>query len=111
MAAFQTPFATSHAFNGWADLFLTTPETGLRDHYATIGRKFSAIGALPGLQASLTYHEFDSDFGSFDYGTEWDASLGFAVGGIGILAKYARFNSSGFAADMRKFWLQAEIAF
>lgn len=110
-AAFQTPLATGHAFNGWSDLFLTTPALGLRDHYFSIGRKFGGIGPFSGLQASLTYHEFDSDFGSFDYGTEWDASLGFEAGRVAILAKYARFDSAGFAADIRKFWLQAEGAF
>lgn len=31
--AFQTPLATKHAFNGWADKFLSTPATGLNDIY------------------------------------------------------------------------------
>src|SRR3546814_9223571 len=30
--AFQTPFATLHKFNGWADKFLTTPGTGIQDY-------------------------------------------------------------------------------
>ncbi|MAD46318.1 MAG: hypothetical protein CMI02_17975 [Oceanospirillaceae bacterium] len=30
---FGTPLATVHAFNGWADMFLTTPVTGLVDTY------------------------------------------------------------------------------
>ena len=29
----QTPLATLHAFNGWADMFLTTPANGLQDLY------------------------------------------------------------------------------
>ncbi len=29
---FKTPLATGHAFNGWTDLFLGTPSTGLEDH-------------------------------------------------------------------------------
>ena len=29
--ALQTPLATLHAFNGWADKFLSTPANGLRD--------------------------------------------------------------------------------
>ncbi|HLF12977.1 MAG TPA: alginate export family protein, partial [Gammaproteobacteria bacterium] len=31
--AFQTPLATMHAFQGWADKFLTTPAAGIEDRY------------------------------------------------------------------------------
>ena len=110
VAAFQTPLATLHAFNGWADTFLTTPATGLRDYYVTVGRSIG-VPILPGLKADLTYHEFDSAFGGLDYGSEWDASLGFKLGPVGLLAKYANYQSDGFAVDTEKFWLQAEIGF
>ncbi|MEO6389253.1 MAG: alginate export family protein [Croceibacterium sp.] len=110
VAAFQTPLATLHAFNGWADLFLTTPANGLRDRYAGIGKTF-AVPSLPGLKAEVTFHEFDSDFGGLDYGSEWDASLGFKLGPVGLLAKYANYRASGFAVDTKKAWLQAEVAF
>jgi hypothetical protein len=110
VAAFQTPLATLHAFNGWADMFATTPAAGLRDHYVTVGRSIG-VPFLPGLKADLTYHEFDSDFGGFDYGSEWDASLGFKLGPAGLLAKYANYRADGFAVDTEKFWLQAEISF
>lgn len=111
VAAFQTPLATLHAFNGWADVFLTTPATGLRDWYVSLGRKFDGIKLLPGLNAAVAYHSFDSDFGSIDYGDEWDASLGFKLGPLGMLAKYANYDADGFAVDTEKFWLQAEYSF
>jgi len=110
LAAFQTPLATLHAFNGWADLFLTTPASGLRDYYAGISRPIG-VPYLPGLKADLTYHEFDSDFGGLDYGSEWDASLGFRLGPVNLLAKYANYDAAGFAVDSEKFWLQAELGF
>ncbi|MGX7894497.1 alginate export family protein [Tsuneonella sp. HG222] len=110
VAAFQTPLATLHAFNGWADLFLTTPANGLRDYYATVGRSIR-VPFLPGLKADVTYHEFDSDFGGLDYGTEWDASLGLKLGRVTLLAKYADYEADGFAVDTEKFWLQAEFGF
>ncbi len=110
VAAFQTPLATLHAFNGWADLFTTTPATGLRDYSMTIGTTFG-VPFLPGFKADLTYHEFDADFGGLDYGSEWDASLGFRLGPVGLLAKYARYDADAFAVDTEKFWLQAEVAF
>lgn len=110
VAAFQTPLATLHAFNGWADLFGTTPAAGLRDSYAAIGRSID-VPFLPGFKAGLTYHKFESDFGGLDYGSEWDASLGFDLGPVGLLAKYANYDAEVFAADTEKFWLQAEIGF
>ena len=110
VAAFQTPLATLHAFNGWADLFLTTPANGLRDYYVGVGKTF-ALPFLPGLKADLVYHEFDSDFGGLEYGSEWNASLGFRLGPVSLQAKYASYDSAGFAVDTEKFWLQAEVGF
>ncbi|MXO61000.1 hypothetical protein GRI89_15770 [Altererythrobacter salegens] len=110
VASFQTPLATLHAFNGWADLFLTTPAAGLRDYYAKAGTAVKVKG-LTVFNAAVVYHQFDSAFGGLDYGSEWDASFGFKVGPVALLAKYADFNSSGFASDTQKFWLQAEYSF
>ena len=111
IAAFQTPMATLHAFNGWADVFLTTPAFGVRDYYVTVGRSFGGIRLLPGLNANVTYHQFDSDFGNLDLGSEWDASLGFKAGPVSLLVKYANYRADAFAVDTEKFWLQAEINF
>jgi hypothetical protein len=110
VASFQTPLATLHAFNGWADLFLTTPANGLRDYYATVGRSIG-VPFLPGLKADVTYHKFKSDFGGLDYGSEWDASLGFKLGPVALLAKYANYNADMFGSDTEKLWLQGEVSF
>ncbi len=109
--AFQTPLATLYAFNGWADIFLTTPAFGVRDYYVTVGRNFGGVGLPPGLNANITYHQFDSDFGSLNLGSEWDASLGFKTGPVSLLARYANYDANSFAIDTEKFWLQAEISF
>ncbi|MBW8752843.1 MAG: alginate export family protein [Sphingomonadales bacterium] len=114
--AVQTPMATLHKFNGWADVFLTTPNKGLQDVYLGAAYKFDGVKALPGLNAAVTWHTYDSDVGSLDYGDEWDASLGFKIGKVGLLAKYANYRRHGtqdFATDLdtEKFWLQAEVAF
>lgn len=109
--AVQTPLATLHKFNGWADLFLTTPPAGLEDAYLSVGRSFEGIKALPGLNASIAFHQFDSAKGDVEYGTEWDASAGFKLGKIGVLFKYADYSARDFGTDTRKFWLQAEWSF
>ncbi len=106
----QTPMATLHKFNGWADLFLTTPGTGLEDGYVTISRKFDGVKQLPGLNAAVTVHQFDSDVGNLEYGTELDASVGFKAGPVALLLKYADYEARGFGRDTRKVWLQAEWA-
>ena len=107
----QTPLATLHKFNGWADLFLTTPPNGLQDAYLSIGRTFAKVKLLPGLNANIAFHQFDSAKRNLEYGTEVDASAGFKVGKIGLLLKYADYNAKAFGADTRKLWLQAEWAF
>lgn len=109
--AVQTPMATLHKFNGWADLFLTTPANGLQDAYVTVARKFDGVKALPGLNLAAAYHRFDSDQGSLRYGHEFDASLGVKLGKVGLLAKYASYDARDFGVDTRKVWLQAEWAF
>jgi hypothetical protein len=109
--AVQTPMATLHKFNGWADLFLTTPASGLEDAYVTVGRKFDEVKLVRGLSAMLAFHQFDSAIGDIEYGTEWDASLSFKLGKVGLLLKYASYDAKGFGTDTRKLWLQTEWAF
>ena len=114
--AVQMPMATLHKFNGWADLFLTTPAKGLRDSHVGAAYKFDGIKALPGLNAAVTWHNFDSDVAGLDYGDEWNASLGFKLGQVAVLAKYANYQRHGAAdfagdQDTEKFWLQAEVSF
>jgi len=114
--SFQTPMATLHKFNGWADLFLTTPQTraygGLQDWYGGLAYRFDGVKALPGLNAAVTYHRFDSDYGNVRYGDEWDASMGFKLTKhMNVLAKYADYSAKGFGVDTRKFWLQLEVAY
>ncbi|WP_395614572.1 alginate export family protein [Allosphingosinicella sp.] len=106
----QTPMATLHKFNGWADLFLVTPPAGLDDLYVSVSRRLEGVHALPGLSASLAWHRFDSATGGIAYGSEWDASLGFRLGSVAVLVKYADYDARGFGNDTRKLWLQLEWA-
>jgi len=106
----QTPMATLHKFNGWADVFLNTPANGLQDSYVSLSRKFDGVKALLGLNAAVTFHQFDSDRGNVEYGTEWNASVGFKLGKVSILGKFANYDAKDFGVDTRKFWLQAEWA-
>lgn len=76
VAAFQTPLATGHIFNGFADVFLVTPPTGLQDYFVDVRYKAPKIdgrfGFLSGLLLIGQYHEFRSDVGKINYGSEFD---------------------------------------
>ncbi len=109
--SFQTPLSTAHKFNGWADLFLTTPANGLEDTYVSLAKIFPKVKVVQGLNASVIYHEFRSDVGGVKFGTEWDAILGFKTKKVGWLVKYANYNADRFGVDRRIVWLQAEVAF
>ncbi|WP_066555063.1 alginate export family protein [Croceicoccus bisphenolivorans] len=108
---FSTPMATLHKFNGFADVFLNTPGAGLQDYYGTLAYAFTGVKALPGLNASLTYHKFESDVGGADYGEEWDATLGFKLGGYPFLVKYANYNADTVGTDTEKLWIQVSFAY
>lgn len=109
--AVQTPMATLHKFNGWADTFLVTPAAGIKDYSATLGKKLPGVKLLPGLNASVTYHKFESEDLGLDYGEEWDALVGFKLKGAGITFKYANYDADDFAVDTEKFWVQLGYAF
>lgn len=105
--AFQTPLATKHAFQGWADQFLTTPADGLRDAYAGV------VVPLAGGKAQAWYHDFRSDRGSYRYGREFNLSWERAVPqlkGLSVLLKAARYRSSDElrTRDADKLWVQLQ---
>ena len=69
---FQTVLATQHAFQGWADKFLTTPATGIEDLYGGASYKISNVLGLDFIRFVAVYHEFDADTGGRDLGDELD---------------------------------------
>ena len=99
--------ATAHKFNGWADLFLTTPANGLRDAYAGLG--YALPTSRGPVNLSVIYHRFDSDRLSQDYGDEWNAQATFKLSkNIGLLVKYADYRAKQFGTDTRRLWLQMD---
>lgn len=114
--AFATPLATLHGFNGWADVFLTTPTIGLEDKYASLDW---TVNKGKGGKFTIAYHDFDGDetdqFGSDDLGDELDVRYTRNFGDhvyTGI--KYATY-SAGDAdtpqVDTDRFWLWAGLKF
>lgn len=110
--SFQTPLATTHAHQGWADQFLITPLAGLQRTYlgasVTLGKtSFTAV-----------YHQFEADEGGADYGSELDLLASHAlIDNLLLSAKYAAYSAdeypvvAGTPVDTTKYWLFAEYKF
>lgn len=105
--AFQTPLATLHAFQGWADQFLNTPVNGIQDAYLNL----SAM-APGGVKLAAVYHDFSSDEGSIDYGTELDLlATRKLFQSVALTLKYADYSADDFGVDTQKFWLMLGYKF
>jgi hypothetical protein len=103
---FATPLATGHKFQGWADLFLSTPPDGIEDAYVSVGGKLGPV------KLAAVYHDFQAESSSDDFGTEinlvatWPVNKNFTV-----QAKYASFDTdaSDRFADTDKAWLTLQM--
>lgn len=108
--SFKTPLGTNHAFQGWADQFLTTPAQGLKDTYLTVvGNVFF------GAKLIVSYHDFETDQDSLDAGDELDIMLEktfnqhYTVG-----VKYADYQADDefpSLVDTEKFWVYGQVTF
>lgn len=111
--AFQTPLATLHAFQGWADVFLTTPPNGLRDVSATIS--YTVARPPLGRSAVLTaaWRDFQDADASVRYGRELDVSARLTLDARWALeVKAAHFDGSQVAfADRDKVWAAVDYRF
>ncbi len=115
---FQTPLATLHPFQGWADVFTTTPRQGLIDRYLTFSQKVAQFL----ITSELHYFESDTSFATTNgrrgslYGHEWDVGVTYnqsAQSSFKVeLAKFYEGDIYGVSAgdpsrkrDVEKFWV------
>jgi hypothetical protein len=105
-AAFRTPLATLHKWNGWADKFLATPTTGLVDLYLQLTGKLGEVAWL------VKYHDFESDIGSVSYGQELDLQLLYTCPkGVQLGLKGALYDADRFATDTDKWMVWGAYSF
>lgn len=103
---FDTPLATKHAFQGWADKFLRTPNDGVRDVQAILS------STIYGVKLMFWYHNFKDDTGNIDYGNEYDFLITKKFGKhYQLLAKYAYYDAEDFSTNTQKFWIQGSVNF
>ena len=110
--AFQTPLATLHAFQGWADKFLTTPVTGMEDIYLRLDYTVSGAEWLDGTKLTALHHWFSAEQGSADYGTEIDFQISRKLfEHFTVALKYAHYDAEAFATDTDKLWLTVSFKY
>jgi len=119
---FSTALGTNHAFSGWADVFLATPDQGLEDMNLMLGYKSKKLGLF-----KVVYHDFQSEVDGIDYGQEIDLLYKRAIPGVkgltGML-KYANYNADDAkvnvlnsvknnprSTDVQKFWFMLDYKF
>jgi hypothetical protein len=106
--AFQTPLATLHAFQGWADKYLTTPRGGVEDLY------LGGSANVGPVVLQLIWHDYQAEAFSQDYGSEWNASATCKFGAkknYEAMLKFADYQADEFATDTTKLWVQFAAAF
>jgi len=123
--AFETPLATGHKFNGWADSFLDTPDDGLEDTYVKAAYVIKGQGnLLDNTKLVAVYHQFDADNLGYNYGDELDLLIAHPIStanlpgikGASIALKYADYNkgddhANNTTVDTKKWWLTTQFKF
>lgn len=123
MQGFQTPYATKHAFNGWVDMFLNTPQGGLEDQYATVAADLQPYG----VKLMAVYHKYSEvdgpagAVGPRNFGTEWNFqalkqfganyTLGVKYGNYKADSEVATLIGTTANVDTKKLWLWGELNF
>lgn len=109
---FATPLATLHAFQGWADVFLTTPADGIRDLNGSVTWTDESLPVGRSLTLTARYHDFSSDDGDTEFGSEVDAVATWRIDQRwAIEAKAAFFDGEDPRfADRDKIWLAVELS-
>ena len=111
--SFRTPLGRRHKHNGWADVFLTTPNTGLIDKYLKAETDFAFIEPkFANTKLAIAYHNYDAEKGSAAYGQEVNAQLShdFSEHMYGSLT-YANYDTHGFSRDIERVWVTLGVNF
>lgn len=105
--AFRFPLGTNHKFQGFDDVFLVTPNEGLQDLFAGVGAD------LPhGIKAAFIFHQFWSDEGGTDLGSEYDMVAHKAITpNWSVLVKAAFFDGHAARPDVSRIWFQTTFKF
>jgi hypothetical protein len=111
--ALQAPLDTGHAFNGWAEKFLTTPVTGLDNAHVTA--EYKSPDHNEWLNATVVkgvWYDFTADSSSQHYGNEYDLWIGqtfFKHYTLGL--EYADYVADKLLTNTHKYVVQLQIKY
>ena len=110
---FATPLATLHAFQGWADVFLTTPAKGIQDANVVASVKLPiAFEHFHDGELFVRYHDFETVTTGKPLGTELDlqatASL---TPHLSTIAKVAAYHGVAGFPSRTKVWFGFEYKY
>jgi len=122
LGALQTHLATKHKFNGWADMFLKTPDGGLQDINGRIGYKSKSLGKV-----LAVYHMFSAtqDMDNKDNAADAATNLGSEIDllytraipgapglkGLVKAAMYSAGDVAGYGSNKTMVWAQLDYKF
>ena len=111
VAAFSTPLATLHAFQGWADKFLATPVAGIEDAYVRFNYPLGKRGKFTNVAAVAVFHDYTADLGSAHFGEELNLQLVARTERMALTAKYADYRADSLFTDTEKLWFSVDYSF
>ncbi len=112
---FKTPLASLHPFNGWAEVFITHPNNGLQDIY-----EYAQVTLPEQIPVRFIYHKYYADYGSGDYGQEFDVMVSKKFGKCwSVMVEFADYLGENAAppaltaanVNVQKFWAAVEFNF
>jgi hypothetical protein len=111
VAAFSTPLATLHAFQGWADKFLATPAAGIEDTYVRLSYPLGKRWRFANVAAVAVFHDYEADVGSAHFGEELNLQLVARTERMTLTAKYADYRADSLLTDTEKVWVSVDYSF
>jgi hypothetical protein len=110
---FQTPLATLHAFQGWADVLTATPASGVRDLYLRGSLTVKPVASMPAVKLRAEAHDFDTADGSPRIGRELDLAAQMPLDKhFSIELASADFEAAKAPfVDVRKLWLTLDYKY
>ena len=103
---FNTPLATLHPFNGWADKFLVTPANGLDDLYVRM------LGDAGPVGWTVAYHDFSAATRDSRHGRELDLELVYRTAwDQQVAVTVARYDADGHSTDTTKVMIWTTFGF
>jgi hypothetical protein len=108
---FITPLATLHAFQGWADVFLVTPDDGVEDKFVSaVYRPETELPLLAKSALTLTWHDYKAERTGADLCEEFNAHFtGPITETLSYVVKYADYDGAGAPPDTTRAWIGLEF--